>query len=118
MRKKPAVYLVVILPILVGGGNLIVAGLQALYMDVTARSEVPVLNEILILLPALVLWVPITLLLANCVLYALPRLRRIADAYSARAEQPGFGGSQRQLGRFSFILAWVCVPLIVLGFVI
>jgi len=113
MRKKPAVYLVVILPILVGGGNLIVAGLQALYMDVTARSEVPVLNGILILLPALVLWVPITLLLANCVLYALPR-----DAYSARAEQPGFGGSQRQLGRFSFILAWVCVPLIVLGFVI
>jgi hypothetical protein len=118
--KKPGIYLLVILPIFVGGGIWVVAGLVAAYAQMAGiqKSSVPNLNGLLISLPALCLWIPVALLLAICVLFVVPPLRRVAEKYSAEAQRPHFRESQRQLGKIALIMALVCVPLIVLGFVL
>ena len=94
--------------------------MESAYARITGASlsSLPRLNGLLISLPALCLWVPIALLFANCVLFAVPPLRRIADTYTTQANRPGFFDSQRQLARFAFITALICVPLIVLGFIL
>src|SRR5882724_5114728 len=96
-QKKPAIYLLVILPILGIGGISVVIALQSAYARITGASlsSLPRLNGLLISLPALCLWVPIALVFANCVLFAVPPLRRIA-----------------------LIMALICVPLIILGFML
>jgi hypothetical protein len=81
-----------------------------------ARSEIPDLNGMLISLPAFLLWIPIGLMLSNCVLFAVPPLRRVAERFVADAERPGFGESQRQLLVAAGAIGVVCIPLIVLGF--
>ncbi len=118
--KKPAVYLVVMLPIFVIGGASLVLGLEMLYARLNGFSlrSVPNLNGLLISLPALLLWIPIALLLANAVLFSVPPLKKAAERYAEEAHGPGFLGSQRQLGKVTLIVALVCVPLIVLGFVL
>jgi len=80
------------------------------------RSAIPNLNGALISLPAFVLWLPISLLLSNCVLYAVPSLRRVAERFVLEARRPSFRESQRQLLQIAAVIALVCVPLIVLGF--
>ena len=120
MPKKPTAYLLVILPILVIGGLFVVVGLQAIYAEMigASLSSVPSLNGFLISLPALFLWAPVALLLANCVLFVVPPLRKSAGAYAAEAKRPGFLDSQKQLGKMALLMALVCLPLIVLGFVL
>jgi len=105
---------------MVGGGvSLIVALLEA-YSRVTglARSAVPNLNGLLITLPAFFLWIPTSLLISNIVLYWVPPLRRIAEAYVAETNRPGFIDSQKKLLKVLGGFALVCIPLIVLGFAI
>jgi hypothetical protein len=118
--KKPAVYLLVILPIFLAGAIAVSTGLVALYarMVEIPQSSIPRLNGLLISLPALFLWIPIALLLANCVLFVVPPLRKIAETYTAQARRPGFGESQRVLGKVALVMAANCVPMIVLGFVL
>jgi hypothetical protein len=120
MQKKPAVYLLVILPIFVIGGISVVIGLETTYarMAGVSLSSVPSLNGFLISLPALFLWVPVALLLANCVLFVVPPLRKVAETYAAEAKRPGFLESQRKLGRLALIMALICIPLIMLGFML
>ena len=119
-QKKPAIYLLVILPILGIGGISVVIALESAYARMTGASlsSLPRLNGLLISLPALCLWVPIALLFGNCVLFAVPPLRRIADTYTTQANRPGFIESQRQLGRMALIMALICVPLIIQGFML
>jgi hypothetical protein len=118
MHKKPTVYLLVILPIFVIGGISVVIGLETTYarMAGVSLSSLPSLNGFLISIPALFLWVPVALLLANCVLFAIPPLRRVAETYAAEARRPGFIESQIELVRFALITALICIPLIILGF--
>lgn len=80
------------------------------------RSAVPNLNGMLITLPAFFLWIPVSLLISNVVLYWVPPLRRIADAYTQRAHRLGFVDSQKALLKALGVFALVCLPLIVLGF--
>jgi len=117
MPRRPAIYLVVILPMLVLGGVAVVVALLRTFAGVrAARSAIPNLNVVLISLPALMLWIPISLLLSNCVLFAVPRLRRAAERFVIEAQRPGFRESQRQLLFAAGVIGIVCIPLIVLGF--
>jgi hypothetical protein len=118
MKRKPAVYLLVFLPIMVGGGVSLMIALVDAYSCVTgvAKSAVPNLNGLLITLPAFFLWIPTSLLIANFALYCARPLRRIAEAYVERAERPGFEDSQKTLLRVLGVIALVCLPLIALGF--
>jgi hypothetical protein len=118
--KKPVVYLFVILPIFLGGAFGIIAGLLAAYatMAETSPSAMPNVNGVLISVPALLLWIPLTLLIANCVLFAVPSLKRVAEKYAAEAQRPHFVESQVMLGKVAMVMALVCVPLITLGFVL
>ena len=103
---------------LVGGGLVLILGLVnafAVSRDIT-RADIPDLNRVLISLPGFVLWIPVSLLLSNCVLFAVPPLRRVAQRFAAEAERPGFRESQRQLLIATVVLGLVCIPLIVLGF--
>lgn len=120
MRKNPTLYLAVILPIFVIGAISVVVGLETAYARMTGirLSSVPALNGILISIPALLLWVPVALMLANGVLFVVPPLRRIAESYAASANLPGFQESQRQLARMALVMGSICVPLIVAGFIL
>jgi hypothetical protein len=51
-------------------------------------------------------------------LFAVPPLRRIAEKYILQSSHPGFAESQRQLGKMALIMALLCVPLILLGFIV
>jgi len=120
VQRKPVAYLLLILPILVGGGVCLIAALVGSYSQVkgVARSAMPNLNGLLIALPAFLLWIPISLLMANVILYCVPPLRRIAEGYAAQAGRPGFVESQKTLLKVLGVFALVCLPLIVLGFVL
>jgi hypothetical protein len=118
--NKPAVYLAIMVPVLLVGGIAIVAGLMAMYARVAGihQAHVPKLNALLISLPTLMLWIPLALLLGNCILHLVPRLRATAERHSNESGHPGFRESQRQLAVAAMVMALVCVPLIALGFVL
>ena len=118
VTKRPLVYLAVILPILVLGGMALVFALLQAFAVVrgVAHSALPNVHGILICLPALLCWIPISLLLSNCVLFAVPRLRRVAERFAAEAQRPDFRHSQRQLLIATGAIGLVCVPLVLLGF--
>jgi hypothetical protein len=86
-QRKSVVYLLVILPTLAGGAVCLLTALVETYSHVTGmpRSSMPRLNGLLMTLPALFLWIPISLLIANIVLYRVPPLRRIAERYAPEA---------------------------------
>jgi hypothetical protein len=119
-EPKPAVYLLVIVPITAGGGLGLVVALLVAYCRITGipLAALPNRNGLLLSLPAFLLWVPAGLLLANVVLHAVAPLRRIAERYAARAGQPGYGESQKMLLQALGAFAVICVPLIVLGFLL
>jgi len=115
---KPAIYLLVILPILIVGGVLLPLRLLHYYaaskgIPLAAVQNIP---GMLIALPAFFIWVPVGLLISNVVLAAIPPLRKIAVEYSLRAGRPGFLGSQLELFLVLLVICVVCVPLIVYGF--
>jgi hypothetical protein len=120
MKRKPAVYLLGILPVLLTGTMTLAISLTGVYARIKGipESAIPRINGILITLPALLLWLPIALLLSNFVLFVVPPLRRIAEGYAAESNHPGFSESQRQLARIAVIMSMVCVPLILLGFIL
>ena len=118
--NRPRIYLVVILPLLAVGGLLVVSlalGAYATSAGVPLRA-VPQANALLIALPAFFLWIPASLLIANAVLSLVPVFRRTAEAYVAANECPDYRTSQRQLARVFGWTACVCVPLILLGWVV
>ena len=119
-ERKPLIYLATILPIFLAGGIGLPALLTSLYAHgrSIAPTAIPNLNRILITLPAIFLWIPSTLLLANFVLFVVPPLRAIAESYASRAQRPGFYESQRQLGKVALLLVAICLPLISLGFIL
>jgi hypothetical protein len=107
-KRKPRVYLAIILPMLLGGGFVVIGGL--LHQFATLRgmptNAIPDRNGMLI-----------ALMLSNVVLRVVPPLHRIAEGYRlASPRTPDFGTSQRQLGRIAAGMALVTVPLIALGF--
>jgi hypothetical protein len=119
-EKKPILYLLVILPILVGGGLFAIIAVQTAYCRIAgvSLSSMPNLNGFLLSLPVFFLWIPIALILSNCVLHVVPPLKKVAEDYVSRTNAPGFAESQRQLTRFALFMALICVPLIFLGFIV
>jgi len=120
VQRKPFIYLLVILAILAGGSMGLIVTIIEAYSQVkgVAYSGIPGLNGLLITLPALFLWIPISLLISNLVLYSISPLRRIAEQYVARSGHAGFADSQKGLLKMLGIFALVCLPLIVLGFIL
>jgi len=82
------------------------------------RSAIPKVNSLLITLPALLLWIPNGLLLSNVILQCTPWLRWFAEDYVMRTGQPGYVESQKILLKIAGGCALVCLPLIVLGFIL
>ena len=119
MRKKPAIYLAVILPLLMAG-VIPVAGLETLYANIAGipRAVIPQQNALLIGLPTILLWFPLSLFLANCIVFAVPPLCKVAETYATETQGPGFIESQRTLGKITLGMAAFCVPLVIIGFVV
>lgn len=116
--RKPLIYLLVIVPILLGGAIAIPMYLLSVHaaMRGVRMNEVPDATAIMITIPALIVWIPIALLLSNFVMVAIPPMRRIAQAYTRRAGTPGFFKSQLQLMGLTAIIAVICIPIIIYGF--
>jgi hypothetical protein len=119
-RRKPVVFLLVILPVLLGGFLALLVGLIYAYAELNGipRNAIPNTNGLLIALPALVLWIPVALIISNWALHVVPTLRRRAEQYASESGHPAFVESQRQLSIAALIAAAVCIPLLILGFVL
>ena len=117
---KPPIYILLIFPILLGGGLPLVVGLIKAYARISGHplAAIPNINGLLIALPAFFLWLPLALLLSNTVLFVVPPLRRIAERYTAQAGRPGFRQSQILFGKIAILAAAICIPLIALGFIL
>ena len=116
-QGKPIIYLLVILPILGLGGLSLMLGFMKAYAHIHGirESAIPNLNGALITLPALFLWIPMSLVLANLVLFVVPPLRRIAERHTAQ-KWANIRRVQWALLKLTWWFAIVCVPLIALGF--
>jgi hypothetical protein len=116
--RKPPVYLAVMLPIFWLGLMTLCWLLLRAYHSIsgTPLNAIHNRNGLLLLLPAFVLWIPLSLLLSNVVLYVTPPLRRVAERYVMKSNHPGFLKSQQMLLKMTGLLALVCIPLIALGF--
>ena len=99
MSRKPPAYFFVILPIFVIGGISLVLVLIFAYSRTANMpvSNLPNLNSLLISLPAFFLWIPVSLLLGNLLLYWIAPLRRIVERYVSETNRPGFVESQKAL---------------------
>lgn len=117
-RRKPLVYLAVLLPLLLVGGIAVPAALVGSYaahrgVTVAAVKDAAALW---VAIPGLLLWIPASLLIGNYILHAIPPLRRIAEHHVAETGRPDFVRSQRQLLRMFLAFAAVCVPVIAAAF--
>jgi hypothetical protein len=81
-------------------------------------SAVPNLNGILISLPALGLWIPISLVLGNVGLHCVPPLRRINERDASKTGRSGFVEAQKDLLKALLLFALICIPMILLGFIL
>ena len=115
---RPVVFLVVLLPLLLGAMWAASVGLVALLARATGTTLATVPNGAAIVVAGCgaLLAVPVALMLSNLVLRALPPLRRIAERDVARTGRPDFGASQRALLRLFLVLAAIAVPIIAVAF--
>jgi hypothetical protein len=120
MQKKPAIYLVVILPILIGGFMLPIFVFPAAYARLhnVSQANIPALSGLLITLPFIFLWIPAALLLSNLVLSLISPLRRIADQYATRSRSPSYLDAQKMLSKVARWAVLIFLPFIFLGFVL
>lgn len=122
MRKtvppKPKSHRVVHLLILGFGALLVVEALIHCFAVVRGIStrEIPFVNAILIGLPALFLWIPIGMLLSNLILVATAYLGQTTEQRFAAARH--FYEAQRDILKAAGYIAIICLPLIVLGFLL
>jgi hypothetical protein len=117
--RRPSIYLLVILPLLLLGGivSSLVVGAYAASRAIPIAA-IPQVNALLLAIPTLSLWIPLALLLANVILNAVPPLRRTAEGFTAIAGRPAYPESKRQLRTFLAWSALVCIPLIALGWLV
>lgn len=120
VTRRPAVYLIVLLPMILGGGVAVYAGMSWLLARVkhTTPADIPEANGLLVLLPSFFLWLPIALWLSNLVILWTPPLRRVAEEFVARSGEPGYEQSQVILAKVIGVMALICLPLIIVGFVL
>ncbi len=115
---RPVVFLMVLLPLVLGSMLAGGVGLVALLARTTGTTLATVSNVAAIVVGTcgLLLAIPVALMAANLVLSAVSPLRRIAEADVARNGRPDFGASQRALLRLFFVLAAICAPVIAATF--
>jgi len=120
MTKKPPIYLIIILPVLVGGYFLIVwSNLTAFkYLNGIGINQIPEKNALLILLPSFFLWVPVSLLLSNAIISVIPSTRKIAENYVKKANKPDYTKTQKALKKLFWSIASIAIPLILLGYLL
>jgi len=70
----------------------------------------------MLLLPGLVLWIPLSLIVANSILILIPSLHRVAKRHATAAGRPDFKQSQRGLLIVFMIAAAVCLPIMASAF--
>ena len=116
--RKPLIYLLVNLPILLGGGILFVTKVMSYYAATKGipLSAIPNTAGLLIALPSVFLWFPLALLISNVVLALVTPLRRVAESYVRKSGRPGFFKSQLQLLLVLAAVSIICVPIIAYGF--
>jgi hypothetical protein len=120
MTRKPSIYLLIIIPILFIG----YIGIVILLLNLYSRFwDIPFylisnLNGLLITLPVLFLWIPISLFLGNNVIYRFHPLRQIAEQFILKEGYPSYYQSQVELMKVIKIISIICIPIILLGFVI
>src|SRR3954468_16814934 len=114
--RMPAVYLVVMLPIFAIGGAVISAMTIAMYAMVAGvpPSSVSRTTAVLISMHVLLPWIPLSLMLANYVLFSAPSLRKVAEKYTAEAGHPGLRESQKKLGIAALVLAAFSLAIVLL----
>lgn len=120
MKRRPLAYLLITVSILSIGSVLVVEGLKGAYSEIAGipKSAIPDLNRFLIILPALVLWIPIAFWLSSCFLSIIFKLRGRAEEHATLAKKLNYAGSQKRLVKLVLAFAAVCVPLIVAGFML
>jgi hypothetical protein len=118
--QRPLVHLFVGMPMLFVGFVCIGVTLLSVYSSFAniRRAEIPELNKTLIMIPAFFLWLPISFLLSNLLIYHITPLRRATERYVKKAGRPGYAQSQKGLLKALLIVAAICIPLIVLGFLV
>jgi len=114
---RPPIYLLVILPLLVLGGIFVpyalvsaLAGLKGIPISMISNP-----SALWVVIPGLLLWIPLSLLLANFVINLVPSLRKTAQKYTAESGQPGFAQSQLRLFLFLLSTGVVCIPALAYG---
>lgn len=118
--KKPTIYLLTILPVLIAGAMAIIIGLISAYSKMAGieLNAIPNLNGILISLPAFFLWIPISFIISNLLLYFVPPLRAVAENYAEKTEGSSYKDSQKGLWKITLYMSVICLPLIAMGFVL
>lgn len=113
----PPWFLLIIIPMLLLGALLMNKMVEwaAAFRGIPFK-DFPDMQGALISLGTFFLWIPLALLLSNCILFLIPALRRPSDEYAQENGLPDFWESQRQLLPFALGLAALCIPLIALGF--
>lgn len=88
--RKPAIYLAVIVPLLLGGNLLVCWCLLSAYAASRGQpiSAISDGEALLLTLPGFALGIPLYLLIANGILYAVTPLRRIAERHTAATRLP------------------------------
>ena len=118
--RKPVIYLIIIMPILLIGIFVLCKILTtsfSLYRNIPV-SSIPNINGMLIVLPAFILWIPVSLFISNVILFVVPSLRKIAEQQVENGKSFNLIQSQKMLLKVSAFHAMVCVPLIIIGFII
>ena len=115
--RRPRIYLLVILPLLILGGILVpyalvsaLAGLKGMPVSMVSSPR-----ALWVVIPGLLLWIPISLLLANFAINLIPPLRKTAQRYSTESGQPGFAQSQLRLFFVLLGTGVVCIPALAYG---
>lgn len=117
--RKPLIYLAVSLPMLVAGSILVLVALLKAFtcLHGIAFHSIPDLNGFLISIPALLVWIPWSLLLSNAVLRHTPYLKDLADRYADESSTPGYAQSQHVLLRLAILFSVIGIPIIAFGFI-
>lgn len=120
LNRKPRAYLLVMLPLSIGGGLGIILALIHAYsrMHGISPAEVTDRNAMLITVPAFFLWMPLSLIISNFIIRMIPPLRKIANDFVSQTNSPGYEVTQKSLLKLFVGLAVVCMPLIVIGFIL
>lgn len=116
MKKILFWYLFITVVILSAGSILVAEGLRCLYSQIASipKSEIPELNRILIVTPTILLWIPITFVLSNCVLLLFAKAAKCMP----EVKKLNYLKNQKRIIKLLIVFVAFCIPLIIAGFLL